>query len=131
MPPTFSDGIFGGSCIRPGLGKLRGLTTLTNELFFSAASLWEISIKHCLGRAEFQADPQVLRRALFNNGYHEIVVSSMHAAAIATLLPIHKDPFDRMLVAQAIAEGITQLTYDSAVAQYKGPIKKFKVASKR
>ncbi len=103
----------------------------TNELFFSAASLWEISIKQTLGRADFQVDPQVLRRALFDNGYQEIVVSSLHAAATATLPPIHKDPFDRMLVAQAIAEGITLLTCDSEVAQYKGPIKKFKVAKRR
>ena len=103
----------------------------TNELFFSAASLWEISIKYGLGRADFQVDPQVLRRALFDNGYQEIVVSSLHATATATLPPIHKDPFDRMLVAQAIAEGITLLTCDSEVAQYKGPIKKFRVASRR
>ena len=103
----------------------------TNELFFSAASLWEISIKHSLGRADFQLDPQVLRRALFDNGYQEIAVTSAHAAAIATLPPIHKDPFDRMLVAQAITEGITLLTCDDEVAQYKGPIKKFKVAKSR
>ncbi|MEO8385257.1 MAG: type II toxin-antitoxin system VapC family toxin [Betaproteobacteria bacterium] len=103
----------------------------TNDIFFSAASLWEISIKHGLGRADFQVDPQVLRRALFDNGYQEIVVSSLHAAATATLPPIHKDPFDRMLVAQAIAEGITLLTCDNEVAQYKGPIKKFKVAKRR
>jgi len=103
----------------------------TNEVFFSAASLWEISIKHSLGRADFQVDPQVLRRALFDNGYQEIVVTSLHAAATATLPPIHKDPFDRMLVAQAIAEGITLLTCDSEVAQYKGPIKKLKVAKLR
>lgn len=103
----------------------------TNELFFSAASLWEISIKHSLGRSDFQVDPQVLRRALFDNGYQEIVISSLHAAATATLPPIHKDPFDRMLVAQAIAEGITLLTCDSDVAQYKGPIKKFKVVKRR
>lgn len=58
-------------------------------------------------------------------------MSSLHATATATLPSIHKDPFDRMLVAQAIAEGITLLTCESEVAQYKGPIKKFKVVNRR
>ena len=83
-----------------------------NELFFSAASLWEISIKHGLGRADFQADPRVLRRALLDNGYSELPIISEHAVAIEGLPPIHKDPFDRMLVAQATVEGITLLTAD-------------------
>ena len=113
------------------LSAKRMIENPTNELFFSAASLWEISIKHSLGRADFQVDPQVLRRALFDNGYLEIVISSLHATMTATLPHIHKDPFDRMLVAQAIAEGITLLTCDSEVAQYPGPIKKVKVANRR
>lgn len=102
-----------------------------NELFFSSASLWEISIKYGLGRADFQVDPQVLRWALFDNGYQEAVVTSLHATATATLPAIHNDPFDRMLVSQAIAEGITLLTCNSEIAKYEGPIKKFKAANKR
>ncbi|GGE83789.1 type II toxin-antitoxin system VapC family toxin [Massilia psychrophila] len=94
-----------------------------NELFFSAVSLWEISIKRGLGRSDFQADPRVLRRGLLDNGYSELPVTSEHAVAIESLPPIHKDPFDRMLVAQATVEGITLLTADSLVAQYPGPVR--------
>lgn len=94
-----------------------------NELFFSAVSLWEISIKRGLGRSDFQADPRVLRRGLLDNGYSELPVTSEHAVAIEGLPPIHKDPFDRMLVAQATVEGITLLTADSLVAQYPGPVR--------
>ncbi|MGK5025060.1 type II toxin-antitoxin system VapC family toxin [Janthinobacterium sp. RB2R34] len=95
-----------------------------NELFFSPASLWEISIKHGLGRVDFQADPRVLRRALLDNGYSELPVTSEHAVAIEGLPPIHKDPFDRMLVAQATVEGITLLTADALLAQYPGPVRR-------
>ncbi|OBV37109.1 type II toxin-antitoxin system VapC family toxin [Janthinobacterium psychrotolerans] len=95
-----------------------------NELFFSAASLWEISIKHGLGRVDFQADARVLRRALLDNGYSELPIISEHAVAIEGLPPIHKDPFDRMLVAQATVEGITLLTADALLAQYPGPVRR-------
>ncbi len=95
-----------------------------NELFFSVASLWEIVIKCGLGREDFKVDPQVLRRGLLDSGYFELPIFSEHAAAIATLPPIHKDPFDRMLVAQAIVEGITLLTVDMQVAKYPGPVQR-------
>jgi PIN domain nuclease of toxin-antitoxin system len=94
-----------------------------NELYFSAASLWEIAIKHSIGRTDFQVDPRLLRRGLLDNGYLEIPVRSEHAVAIDSLPMIHKDPFDRMLVAQATAEGITLLTSDAVVAQYPGPVR--------
>lgn len=93
-----------------------------NELFFSAASLWEIAIKRGLGRSDFQVDARVLRRGLLDNGYSELPIGSEHAVAIDGLAPIHKDPFDRILVAQATVEGITLLTVDALVAQYPGPI---------
>ena len=93
-----------------------------NELFFSAASLWEIAIKPGLGREDFHVDARVLRRGLLDNGYIELPITSAHAVAIETLPPIHKDPFDRILVAQATTEGITLLTVDSLVRQYPGPI---------
>ncbi|MDY7561238.1 type II toxin-antitoxin system VapC family toxin [Pseudomonas sp. 10B1] len=93
-----------------------------NELFFSAASLWEIAIKQGLGRADFKVDARVLRRGLLDNGYSELPVGSEHAVAIVSLPPIHKDPFDRILVAQATVEGITLLTVDALVAQYPGPV---------
>ena len=94
-----------------------------NELFFSAANLWEIAINQGLGRADFYVDARVLRRGLLDNGYCELPITSEHAVAIDALPPIHKDPFDRILVAQAMVEGITLLTTDSLVAQYPGTVK--------
>lgn len=95
-----------------------------NELFFSAASLWEIAIKHGLGREDFRVNTRLLRRGLLDNGYNELPIGSEHAVAIDSLPPIHKDPFDRLLVAQAMVEGITLLTSDAVVAQYPGPVRK-------
>ena len=95
-----------------------------NELFFSAASLWEIAIKRRIGREDFKVDTRLLRRGLLDNGYSELPIGSEHAVEIESLPPIHKDPFDRMLVAQAMVEGITLLTADSMVAKYPGPIRK-------
>ena len=94
-----------------------------NELFFSAASLWEIVIKRGLDREDFRADPRLLPRGLLDNGYSELPIGSEHVVAVDGLPPIHKDPFDRILVAQAQVEGITVLTSDSKVAQYPGPVK--------
>ena len=94
-----------------------------NELFFSAANLWEIAIKRNIGRDDFHVDARVLRRSLLDNGYSELPITSEHAVAIDTLPPIHKDPFDRIMVAQATVEGITLLTSDSIVAQYPGPLR--------
>ena len=94
-----------------------------HELLFSAASLWEVAIKRGLGRADFQVDARLLRRGLLDNGYSELPIVSEHVVATENLPPIHKDPFDRVLVAQATVEGITLLTMDSVVAQNPGPIR--------
>ncbi len=94
-----------------------------NELHFSAGSIWEVAIKRGLGRSDFHADPRLLRRGLLDNGYSELPVLSVHVVALDSLPPIHKDPFDRLLVAQATVEGITLLTADSVVARYPGPIR--------
>lgn len=94
-----------------------------NELLFSTASLWEVAIKRGLGRDDFRVDARLLRRGLLDNGYGELPIVSDHVVAIESLPPIHKDPFDRVLVAQATVEGITLLTIDSFVAQYPGPIR--------
>jgi len=91
---------------------------------FSAASLCEIAIKRGLGRKDFQVDPRLLRRGLLDNGYTELPIGSDHAVALDGLAPIHKDPFDRILIAQATVEGITLLTADPVVAQYAGPIRR-------
>lgn len=95
-----------------------------NALVFSAASLWEIAIKRSLGRDDFQVDARVLRRGLLDNGYIELPITSEHAVAIDALPSIHRDPFDRILIAQAQVEGITLLTTDVTVTQYPGPIRK-------
>ncbi len=95
-----------------------------NELLFSTASLWEVVIKQGQGREDFQVDARRLRRGLLDNGYAELPVLGEHALAVANLPRIHKDPFDRLLVAQATVEGITLLTADPLVAQYPGPVQK-------
>lgn len=94
-----------------------------NELLFSVASLWEIAIKNDLNRADFQVDARLLRRGLIDNGYHELPILSEHAVAIDVLPSIHKDPFDRLLIAQAMVEGIMLLTNDATVAQYGGLVR--------
>ena len=93
-----------------------------NELVFSAASLWEVAIKQQLGREDFRADVRLLRRGLLDNGYTELPVTSAHAVALDLLPPLHKDPFDRILIAQALVEGIMLLTADANLARYPGPI---------
>lgn len=95
-----------------------------NELLFSSASLWEIAVKSGLGRDDFQMDVRLLRRGLLDNGYEEVPVTSRHTLAVVDLPPIHRDPFDRMLVGQAMVEGILLITTDPLVAQYPGPIRK-------
>jgi len=103
----------------------RALSLLENpdhELVFSAASIWEITIKSSLGRADFSVDARLLRRGLLDNLYTELCITSEHALFVDTLPGIHKDPFDRILIAQAAVEGITLLTADTLVSQYPGPI---------
>ncbi|MEX2616469.1 MAG: type II toxin-antitoxin system VapC family toxin [Alphaproteobacteria bacterium] len=95
-----------------------------NDLVFSAASLWEVAIKCGLGRTDFNVAPRQLRRGLIENGWLELAISSAHAVAIDGLPPIHKDPFDRLLVAQAQVEGMSLLTADSAVAAYGDSVRR-------
>lgn len=95
-----------------------------NELLFSAASLWEIAIKSSLGRKDFSVEPRLLRRGLLDNGYAELPVTSEHAVGIDALPPVHKDPFDRLLLAQALGEGVTLVTGDALLARYPGPVRK-------
>ena len=91
-----------------------------NEVFFSAASVWEIAIKSALRRRDFNADPAALVRALAQSGFSELPVTASHAARVAGLPAIHRDPFDRLLVAQSLAEPMTLLTNDTTLAGY-GP----------
>ncbi len=95
-----------------------------NTLFFSAASVWEIVIKSGLGRNDFSVDPNLFRRSLQDNGYLELPIMSQHVLAVSHLPDLHKDPFDRMLVAQAQSEGFLLLTADERVALYPGPVQR-------
>jgi PIN domain nuclease of toxin-antitoxin system len=94
------------------------LTTPENLLFFSAASIWEIMIKRGLGREDFKVDPRRLRNMLILHGYTELPVTAEHALTVETLPLLHKDPFDRLLLAQARTEGMQLLTADASVIPY-------------
>jgi PIN domain nuclease of toxin-antitoxin system len=91
-----------------------------NTLYFSPASIWEIVIKKKL--RDFKIDPEVLRRGLLDNHYQELPITSLHTLAINDLPQIHQDPFDRILLAQAKAEGISLLTSDRVLRGYPGPV---------
>lgn len=95
-----------------------------NDFLFSTASLWEIGIKRSLGKPEFQTDPRGIRSRLLNAGYEELPVLGNHAVSVDALPFLHKDPFDRLLIAQAMVEGIVLLTADSKIGRYPGPIRK-------
>lgn len=100
------------------------LNSPANQFVFSVSSIWEIAIKKGLKRRDFLFDPREIRRLLIENGYEELTLQSRHVVAVDSLPPIHKDPFDRILIAQAMVEGITLLTADPVIAQYPGPIRK-------
>ncbi len=99
------------------------LTNPGNTLYFSVVSLWEIEIKLGKDRADFKLDPRLLRRNMIDNGYVELPIGAEHVLAMLGLPPIHKDPFDRLLLAQASVEGITLLTSDSQLAAYASPVR--------
>lgn len=103
----------------------KALTLISDEksgLMFSAASLWEVAIKSQLGRTDFTADPRQLRRGLLDNEYTELAIDSSHTIATLDLPLTHKDPFDRILVAQARVEGLVLLSSDVVMAQYGTPV---------
>jgi PIN domain nuclease of toxin-antitoxin system len=90
-----------------------------NELILSAASAWEIAIKYELGRLPLPEDPaRYVPARMRSSGAHPLALKHAHALAVATLPALHRDPFDRILVAQATLEDLTILTVDQAVAQY-------------
>jgi len=95
-----------------------------NELWFSVISLWEIAVKRGLDRVDFNVDPRLMRTVLLEHGYRELSLSGDHALGIEALPPLHKDPFDRILIAQAIGEEMTFLTSDKALAKYPGFIER-------
>ena len=93
-----------------------------NDLFFSAVSIWEVAIKSALKAPGFELTPQALRAALLDHGHAEVEIASRHAFEITALPPIHRDPFDRLLIAQAAVEGMTLVTTDGTIARYPGAI---------
>lgn len=94
------------------------------QRWFSVVNLWEVVIKRGLRRADFEVDPRRLRRGLLENGWRELPLSGEHVLAVEDLPPLHKDPFDRMLLAQAHVEGLLLLTSDELVARYPGNVRK-------
>ncbi len=95
---------------------VKGAILNADELFISAASLWEIAIKHALGRGDMPISSGQALQALTDAGYELLHVRPAHALAVERLAPIHNDPLDRMLIAQALAEPLTLITRDGLVA---------------
>jgi PIN domain nuclease of toxin-antitoxin system len=93
-----------------------------NRFFFSAVSLWELAIKSSLGKRGFQVNVQELHTELLKHRYEELRLESRHAFGLQSLKHIHKDPFDRILIAQAMAEDMVLVTSDQMVGRYPGPI---------
>ena len=89
-----------------------------NTLFFSSASIWEVVIKFNLGQPDFQIDPQKLYEGLLGDDCQEIAITARHTLEVGTLPSLHKDPFDRILLAQALIENMNLVTSDSILAQY-------------
>jgi len=92
-----------------------------NDVFFSAASLWEIAIKSTLRRKDFRVDLPLMRSAMSDMGVIELPVRSEHTVRVTELPPVHRDPFDRLLVAQSLVEPMLLLTNDAVLARY-GPV---------
>lgn len=96
--------------------QARKIMLEATEVFVSAASIWEIAIKARLGRLE--GDPSDFVAAIDQSGFRELVISARHAAMVHQLPLHHRDPFDRMLVAQALSEPLRLLTSDRVLSQY-------------
>lgn len=112
-----------GSPERLPAGLAAMLEDLRNTPVFSVASLWELVSKQALGRPDFRVEPAVLRRALLDGGWQELTIQAQHALAVAALPPLHRDPFDRLLLGQASAEGMLLITADQQLAAYPGPVR--------
>ncbi len=91
-----------------------------NEIFFSAVSIWEIAIKDVLLRDEITGDAEKVRDGLVKNNFEELALCSRHAFELGKLPNLHRDPFDRILIAQSRAERLTLLTSDETIFKYPG-----------
>jgi PIN domain nuclease of toxin-antitoxin system len=95
---------------------------IDNDLYLSAASYWEICIKHSLGKLDLDKNwNEVFDREILLNGIKWLPIEKEHSQGIIELPMIHRDPFDRLLIAQACAEDMTLLTADSNIKQYDIP----------
>ncbi|MFM8936988.1 MAG: type II toxin-antitoxin system VapC family toxin [Vulcanococcus sp.] len=112
-----------GSPERLPAGLAAMLEDPRNTPVFSVASLWELVSKQALGRPDFRVEPAVLRRALLDGGWQELTIQAQHALTVAALPPLHRDPFDRLLLGQASAEGMLLITADQQLAAYPGPLR--------
>ena len=95
----------------------------SRSLVFSVVSIWELAIKNSLRKPGFRADPRRLRDGMLAAGCEELQVTADHAIAVRDLPWLHRDPFDRLLMAQATVEGLMLLTSDSTLARYPGPVR--------
>ena len=95
-----------------------------NTQVFSVASLWELVIKRGLDRPDFRLEPPLLRQALLEAGWRELPVEAHHVLVVGQLPALHRDPFDRLLLAQAQADGLLLITADQQLAQYPGPVRR-------
>jgi PIN domain nuclease of toxin-antitoxin system len=93
-----------------------------NEVWFSAISILEMAIKQGLGKLDLRVSVDVYRASMIEKGFSELQVNGEQAAYVARLPQLHRDPFDRLLVAQATVEGMLFLTSNEQLAQYPGPI---------
>ncbi|MCL2019001.1 MAG: type II toxin-antitoxin system VapC family toxin [Oscillospiraceae bacterium] len=93
-----------------------------NILLFSSASIWEITIKYRMRKEGFNYNPISLYSGLIDAGYIELPISAKHSLQTMLLPDIHKDPFDRIMVAQALSEGLSFLTSDKTISEYPGSI---------
>lgn len=87
-----------------------------DRVFVSAVSIWEVAIKAGLGKID--ADPHRLLAAIDESGFHKLSATAAHAVAVTGLAPHHNDPFDRLLIAQALSEPLRLLTADRMLVQY-------------
>jgi PIN domain nuclease of toxin-antitoxin system len=94
------------------------LESMDDPLFFSLVSLWEVAIKASLGRADFQVNPSALRAGLLREGFQELPIEAEHVLAVQHLPWLHRDPFDCLLVAQALQEHLRLLTTDKTLLGY-------------
>ncbi len=94
------------------------ITDPGNEIYVSTASIWEIAIKHVLGRGQMPVGGDRAAELCAAAGYRELPVAWRHAVVVESLPPLHADPFDRILVAQATAEPMRLLSRDATVASY-------------